>query len=225
MGSVVKIILADDHALFRHGMRLTLGDFDPDLALAETANLDDALVEARSAPAPDLILLDIQMPGMNGLEGVRRMKETLPSTPVVIISASESFPEAKRAIELGASGFIPKSSGAEAMIRALKLVLMGGIYFPAEIALGEGSADGTDAQRVAGAAPAELPKVPAELAALSRRQWDVLKHLAQGKSNKAIARDLSLSESTIKVHVAAILRTLNVQNRTEAVIMASKLGM
>lgn len=164
----------------------------------------------------DLVLVDLHMPGANGMDALGAMRAAFEASAVVVLSSEDDPRLIRQSIEMGASGFIPKSSTPQVMIAALRLVLAGGTYLPPHVLLG-----------FSGAAP---EAAPAEVSAhsvdgLSARQLEVLMKAVQGKANKVIARELQLSEGTIKAHLSAAFRTLGVQNRTEAVFVAAKVGL
>lgn len=206
----MKIILADDHTLFRDGFVLLLKQLEADAEVITAGSLEEALEQARAHPDADLLLLDLQMPGMQGLVSVQAVMRDFPSLPVAILSASDSRQVMEALLAAGAAGFIPKSSSAQVMLSALKLILAGGVYLPAQL-LDSG-------QGAAGAAAAKGGP-------LTPRQFDVLRLLCEGKSNKLICRELDLGEGTVKAHIAAIFRALNVNNRTEAALEARRLGL
>lgn len=207
----MQLLLADDHALFREGFRLLLQRLEPDVRIVEASSFDKALACALETPDLDIALLDLSMPGMNGVDGVARFRARLPEVPLVVISASEDPGDILQALDAGALGYIPKSSSSQVMLSALRLVLAGGVYVPVS-ALHEPAAAG----------PAHRAR---EGVQLTDRQIDVLRLIVLGKSNKAIARDLRLSEGTIKIHLASIYRALNASNRTEAAMAAQRLGL
>lgn len=206
----MKIILADDHTLFRDGFVLLLKQLEADAEVITAGSLEEALEQVRAHPDADLFLLDLQMPGMQGLMSVQAVMHDFPSLPVAILSASDSRQVMEALLAAGAAGFIPKSSSAQVMLSALKLILAGGVYLPAQL-LDPG-------QGAAGAAAAKGGP-------LTPRQLDVLRLLCEGKSNKLICRELDLGEGTVKAHIAAIFRALNVNNRTEAALEAKRLGL
>jgi DNA-binding NarL/FixJ family response regulator len=207
----LKIILADDHTLFRGGFALLFKQLEAGSMVLEAGDLGAALELAASHPDADLMLLDLNMPGMNGTDGIRRVAEAYPQLPVIVLSASETKESVQEVIAAGALGFIPKSASTAVMLAAVRLVLSGGIYLPAQLIMTEGAIATTAANRD-------------EPVKLSGRQRDVLRLLAAGMSNKQICRELDLGEGTIKVHIAAIFRALNVGNRTEAANAARRLG-
>jgi DNA-binding NarL/FixJ family response regulator len=218
----VKILVVDDHPLIREAMRTVLKQLDSGMQVFEAGNCDDALALAEQESDLDLVLLDLRMPGTSGLDGLATLRDKHPSVPVVVLSASEDRNEVMRALDLGAMGFIPKSQPSRVMVGALKLVLAGGVYLPAEV-MSQPAAAPSVAQSEA---PYQTtpPPSPADLG-LTPRQTEVLSLLVQGKPNKVICRDLNLAEGTVKIHVAAILKALGVMNRTQAVVAVGRLGI
>jgi DNA-binding NarL/FixJ family response regulator len=206
----MRILLADDHALFRIGLSHVLQQLGDDVCLIEAGNFEDAL--ARVEPDLDLALLDLNMPGMDGTAGIARFRDSAIGVPVVVISAIEDAEAIEHLLDAGAVGYIPKSSSTPVMISALRLVLAGGVYVPSQVL-----------RRVEAGSSGRGK--PAARSLLTVRQLDVLKLLVQGKPNKVIARELSLSEGTVKIHLASLFRALNAANRTEAVMAAQREGL
>lgn len=215
----MRILLADDHSLFREGLLHVLKDLGTDPDVVQAANYPGAIETAERNPDLDLALLDLNMPGMDGLTGVRTFRSRFPLLPVIVLSASESPDDVKRALDSGALGYIPKSSTAQLMLSAIKLVLAGGVYLPSLLLAHD--AGGSEYAPVRSAPP------PARAATrgLTERQLQVLALLAEGKPNKLIARTLDITEGTVKIHLAAIFQTLGVRNRTEAVIAAQEMDL
>lgn len=210
----MKILLADDHDLFRAGLSLVLAELDTQLSLLQSANLNAALLCAESQPDLDLALLDLNMPGMDGMHGLIEFKSRFPDIPAVIVSASEDLADIREVLAAGASGFIHKSTAPQVMLSALRLVLAGGVYIPS-YALGDARAADNNGAK----------KKTSWAGGLTTRQLEVLRLLAAGKPNKLIARELDLSEGTVKIHLSAIFRVLEVNNRTEAVLAAQQLNL
>ena len=205
----MKILIADDHELFRTGVGRILTDLVDDVVVVEAGDLEEARKAAAENPDLEVILLDLKMPGVEGLSGVRLLSEEAPDALLVVVSASESQDDVREAIRCGAAGFIPKTSSAPVMISALRLILAGGVYLPPSLLAEDPSPNAGEA-----ATPA-----------LSARQQEVLLLLAQGRSNKEIARELTMSISAVKLHVSAVLKKLAVNNRTEAATAAGRLGL
>lgn len=207
----LKILIADDHELIRAGMRQLMDDLAGTVEVMEANSLEGALSVIDPAATPDLMLVDLMMPGMgDGITGIRRIRDAVPDVPLVVLSVKDHPTEVRRAIEAGAFGYIPKASTAEVMQIAIDLVLAGGIYIPPDI-LGQ---DRPEPER-RGPAVHETA-----MARLTPRQRDILALVADGLTNKQVARSLGVSAGTVKVHLAQILRTLGVQNRTQAVALA-----
>jgi len=218
----MRILIVDDHALFREGINRLLEQTFSDAEYIQAASYEETLAHCTSPQPPDLILTDLQMPGWPGFEGIRHIHSLLPDTAVVVVSASENAADARMALEHGAGGFIPKSSSVQIMVSALRLVLAGGVYVPHALLQSTGTSGLTSTPRD------HAPPVSADHGVnfnLTQRQRDVLNCLREGKSNKQIAYELGLSEGTVKIHVTAIFKSLNVKNRTQAVISASRYAM
>ncbi|HIJ62106.1 MAG TPA: response regulator transcription factor [Rhodospirillaceae bacterium] len=210
------ILIADDHELFRDGLRHVLTQLDASVTVFEASDYPSAIALADAEPRINTVLLDLGMPGLPWNEGLQTLRQKLPSeVPIIVLSASDDRRHVLQAVNLGAAGFIPKTSSSRVMLSALKLVLSGGVYLPPALldqSPEHGYADGGGGHD--GAASFLTP-----------RQREVLVLLGQGKSNKEIARVLQLAEGTVKLHVTAILKALNVNNRTRAVVAASQLGL
>jgi DNA-binding NarL/FixJ family response regulator len=212
----MKVLLVDDHDLFRCGLRLLLADLSADLQFVEAPSFAEALADP-DARSVDLVLADLHLPGSNGLDGLRRLREQLPGATLVVLSGENDPARIHACIEAGAAGFIPKASTHAVMMAALRLVLAGGVYLPAH-ALHDPK---TGQARALGRAESTSPN----LQTLSTRQLDALRLAIQGKPNKLIARELSIAEATVKSHLSAAFRALGVRNRTEAVFAAGRLGL
>ena len=208
-----KILIADDHPLFREAICNVISSGFPGCELLETCDLDSALAIAREQDDLDLILLDLNMPGMHGLNGLITLRNESPSIPVVIVSAEEDKQVVLQAITYGAVGFITKSSPRAQMTEAIEQILDGNVYLPSDII----RANHTITRRN----PEEYPISPELLYALTRKQLLVLERMAKGESNKQIAYHLDIAETTVKAHVSAILRKLNVHNLVQAILSAS----
>ncbi|WP_240539851.1 response regulator [Salinarimonas soli] len=205
------IIIADDHPLFRGALRQAIGPLLADASVIEAGSLDELAETLQRGAEADLILLDLSMPGVQGFSGLIFLRAQHPDVPVVIVSATEDPTVIRRAIEFGASGFIPKTLPIERIGEAIRSVLDGGVWVPAEIDLN--APDDKEA--------ADLVR---RVATLTPQQVRVLMMLSEGLLNKQIAYELSVSEATVKAHVSAILQKLGVESRTQAVIAASKIG-
>jgi DNA-binding NarL/FixJ family response regulator len=209
-----QFVIADDHALFRAGLRLLLTDACGPAEVREAGSLPDlkALLEANSEV--DLAVVDLAMPGMRGAASIRELRHAYPQLRCVVMSGSEQRQDVLDALAAGAIGYIPKSLDPEAMVAAIQQVLGGGIYAPT-LLLTEPVDEDEPSSTVD----------PNVMAMLTPRQYDVLRLLGKGQANKEIARALDISEGTVKIHLAAIFRVLEVRNRTEAVLKASALDI
>lgn len=212
----MKILLVDDHNLFAEGLRTLLSDFEQNPEISVCASVEQAL-NAESPESIDLILLDYYLPGISGLAGLKRLRQRFSNSRIAVVSAEED-PEVIRAIiATGAAGFIPKTSTFALLSTALHLVLSGGTYLPPQVL--EDTPARFDRKRQA----RQQHVVSDGLDFLSKRQREVLLEVVQGKPNKVIARNLDITEHTVKAHVSASFRLLGVTNRTEAVYAAAKL--
>ncbi|MDX5434146.1 MAG: response regulator transcription factor [Halomonas sp.] len=207
-----RILIADDHPLFRDAISRVVGDGFPGSELLETENLEATLAVTADEEDLDLILLDLNMPGMSGLTGLIQLRNEAPTIPVAIISAEEDKNVMLQAVSCGAVGFLTKSSPKEQLIKAIAQILEGNIYLPSEIM----RAGSTRPQE-----PNERTITAEQLETLTRKQLQVLEHMTRGESNKMIAYNLNIAETTVKAHVSAILRKLGVSNRVQAILSAS----
>ena len=215
-----KFLIADDHPLFREAIGSVIKSTFDGSEIIECESLDEAAEQAGVADDLDLILLDLNMPGMDGLNGLMRMRNESPLVPAVIVSAEEDKAVVLQAITYGAIGFITKSSPRAQMATALQQILGGNVYLPADVIHGSSSDVKSSASRPAARDEAISPEM---LESLTRRQLKVLERMAMGESNKQIAYNLSIAETTVKAHVSAILRKLNVHNRIQAVLNAGNI--
>lgn len=215
----MRVLIADDHTLVRRGMHLLLAKLYPDVEVLEAGDADSALEAATAALQLDLVLCDLAMPGMEQLKGLHALRQRLPDVPVVILSAISNPEDIVRAIEQGARGYVLKSASDDTFRHALSLVLSGEIYLPSEAFLDR-------QQRWIGSRAAQNAEFAAgnPLSSLTERQRDVLTLMMTGQSNKEIARNLGLLESTVKAHVKIILSKLDAANRTQAAMIAAELG-
>lgn len=196
------ILIIDDHTLFRTGMQMILTQVGAARGISEASSIRDAFDFCESSV--DLILLDIHLPGVNGIDGIKPIKEKFTGVPIIILSASSELSAINDARHLGASGFLNKSALAEEIVTSITHVLDGGSCFPE---------DSTDPHYVS---PAGVGR------SLTPRQLEVLIYLCEGKPNKLIARELEMSENTVRVHVSAILAALGATNRSEAMLIAQR---
>jgi len=213
---VYRILIADDHPLFREAITNVIESGFPDTETLETEDLETALKLAQENDDLDLVLLDLNMPGMNGLNGLISLRNEAPTVPVVIVSAEDDKQIVLQAITCGAVGFISKSSPRSQMTEALQQILDGNVYLPSDIIRQSGQ-DSRRSRRN----NEHPPIAPELLSSLTRRQLLVLERMAKGESNKQIAYNLHIAETTVKAHVSAILRKLGVHNRVQAILSAS----
>ncbi|HEX5677658.1 MAG TPA: response regulator transcription factor [Alcanivorax sp.] len=212
-----QVLIADDHPLFREAIARVIDDGFPGSTLLEASDLDTALALAGRHDDLDLVLLDLNMPGMQGLGGLVRLRNLFPTLPAVIVSAEEEKRVILQTITYGAVGFITKSTPRKQMIQALEQVLAGSIYLPADIIRAGSGAVAGDESAAPQRQPADLNDV---LATLTRKQLQVFERMSRGDSNKVIAYRLNIAESTVKAHVSAILRKLGATNRVQAILSA-----
>ncbi|MFH0255686.1 response regulator [Vibrio rumoiensis] len=207
MDSTYNIIIADDHPLFRNALFQSIHMAVSGANLHEADSLDALLALIKKVDEPDLLLLDLKMPGSNGMSGLIHLRSEYPDLPIVVISASEESSVVSQVKSHGAFGFIPKSSDMRELNSALNQVLNGDPFFP------EGLIQNNDA----------CNELSQKLTSLTPQQYKVLGMLSDGLLNKQIAYELNVSEATIKAHMTAIFRKLDVKNRTQAVILLQQL--
>lgn len=207
----VRFVIADDHPLFRGALRQALAGIGGEPDILEAGDFDTARTLVAGNDDLDMILLDLSMPGVSGLSGLIALRGLQAGVPVVVVSAHDDPETIRRALSLGASGFISKSSSMDTIRAAISTVLAGGIWSPSEIDLGV-------------EVDPEISDLIQRLQTLTPQQSRVLSMLAEGLLNKQIAYELSVSEATIKAHVSAVLQKLGVDSRTQAVIQLSKIG-
>lgn len=212
MTSNTTIIIADDHPLFRGALRQALNGLGEAVKIVESGDFDATRQAVIDHPDADIMLLDLAMPGVSGLSGLISLRAEFVSLPVVIVSASDDGATIRRVLDLGASGFIPKSASIDDIRAAVRAVLDGEVWIPASIDVAE-------------EADTEVQDLIRRLQTLTPQQSRVLGMLAEGLLNKQIAYELSVSEATIKAHVSAVLQKLGVDSRTQAVIQLSRIGM
>jgi len=218
----MKILLADDHALIRSGMRNELAA----LGATEFVEAWDALTVRQAFerhPDLDLALVDLTMPGVDGVDSIAALRTDFPTVPLIVVSGVDAPAQMRAVLRTGVAGFIPKSAMAQVMLHAIRLVLAGGQYLPPELmrALDD---DASEAPHPPRAKAGQAGTDSARLRVLSPRQREVFTLLAKGLSNKMIARQLAISEGTVKSHVATIFDVLNVHNRVSAVAEARLLA-
>jgi DNA-binding NarL/FixJ family response regulator len=210
------VLIADDHPLFRDALKLAVAHAVPGAQIIEADSVHSLFAALESHPDPELLLLDLNMPGAQGFNALVQARSHFPAVPIVVISAREDRHIMHRALGHGAAAFVPKSASIDLIVGALRAVLSGDTWLPpsahdspsASLALDEGEADATS-----------------RLAALTPQQFRVLSMLSAGLLNKQIAAELGVSEATVKAHVSAVMQKLGVSNRTQAVLLAQKLAL
>jgi len=213
----MRALVVDDHPLIQEAVSNVLRRLDASVDIDVAGDCEKGIELASRAPEPDLILLDLNLPGLSGIAALKVWRERFPGVPVIVLSAITDPQTVLAALGAGAAGFIPKSSSNEVMLNAVRLVQAGGKYLPSEILSGPGS-------------PRTVPRTRRDTTSvdtlgLTARQIDVLRLIASGASNKVICRELGLAERTVKAHITAVLRALKVSSRTQAAIAAARLGI
>ena len=220
----MQVLIADDHRLVIEGVKLKMAELADSVTFTVAMTAQElADVLAREDANYDLALLDLSIPGATGLSHIEHARSEHPTLPIVVLSGNEDAELMRRLLDLGVLGFIPKAYSPEVMLSAVRLVLSGGIYIP-PMMLNQISGASIPYASNGAAPPVVAPEnIDGLRRILTERQVDVLRLLSQGKPNKLIARDLGISEGTVKIHLAAIYRALNVRNRTEAVVASQRL--
>lgn len=209
----MKVLIADDHALFRDGLGMRLEQIDPEVVILQASSFTQALKIIDEEKKIDLVILDLDMPDMSWEEGLPEIKKKAENARFVVISASEDVRNIRKVLESGVCGYIPKRSDPKILNSALQLVLDGGTYIPPVVMeFGNNSMIGLNNSKPKGKT-------------LTNRQSQVLDLVAQGMSNKQIAFAMGVSEATVKLHINALLRSIGVTNRTQAVVTAQKMGL
>jgi DNA-binding NarL/FixJ family response regulator len=209
----MKLLVIDDHPIVLDGLQALLSGAGPDTTVltARDAAAGFKLLDAH--PDLDMVLLDLKLPGLNGHAAIPEFGRLRPTLPVIVLSSSEDPADVRKAIALGALGYVPKSASRHVLLSAIDLVLNGEVYVPS---------------LMADRSPAETPREAAgagRAVRMTERQIEVLAMLSQGLANKVIAARLNLSEKTVKIHISAIFKALNVVNRTQAAAIARELGL
>ncbi len=210
----MKILLVDDHALFRDGMHYVLRKLDEQVEILDAGNFPDALNAARDNPDLDLVLLDLHLPGSEGAPSVKLFHTSYPDVPVVVVSGTDQRDDIERVMNSGAMGFVSKMSSGQDMLHALRLVLDGGVYLPPQLL-----------QHALIQVREDKRSWRTNEFGLTVRQMEVLQQLASGLSNKDIGLSIGLAEGTVKIHVAAIFQALRVNKRMDAVQAAQRMGL
>ena len=210
--SELRLLLIDDHPLFCDAMAMTVGEiFDAPL-IQTAATLKEALKRVSDTP-PDLIVLDLNLPDVDGVDGLIRLRSAVPDAKIVVVSSISDNRVTSSVLDSGAFGFVPKGSPREEPVRAFQIVAEGEIYTPEDFVAPQGDFLSQEKQEVV-----------EKLSSLTPQQSVILNLICEGKLNKQIAYDLSIAETTVKAHLTAIMRKLGVQNRTQAVLLAKKVS-
>ena len=205
-----RLVIADDHPLFRGALRAAVSALLPNAEITEAGTFDEVVNLLERGTEVDLVLLDLAMPGARGFSGLMYLRAQYPGVPVAVVSANDDPAAIRRCMQIGASGFIPKTLGIDGMRTAISKILGGGVWTPPDVDLAQ-------------AADVETAELMARMATLTPQQVRVLMMLSEGLLNKQIAYQLGVSEATVKAHVSAILQKLRVESRTQAVIAAAKI--
>ena len=210
------VLIADDHPLFRDALKLAVAQAVPGAQIVEADTVHSLFAALDAHPDPELLLLDLNMPGAQGFNALVQARANFPTVPIVVISAREDRRIMHRALGHGAAAFVPKSASIDLIVAALRAVLGGDTWLPASATGGGGHPTPLDQQEV---------DATARLATLTPQQFRVLSMLSAGLLNKQIAAELDVSEATVKAHVSALMQKLGVSNRTQAVLLAQRLSL
>lgn len=206
-----EVLIADDHPLFRDALKRAVAQALPDAALFDADSVPALLAQVEAHPRAELLLLDLQMPGARGFSALAHLRGQHPGLPVIMVSAHEEAAVAQRALAHGASAFIPKSSAVDDIVAAIRSVLDGDVWLPAQFGVPHDELKADEASAAS------------RIAELTPQQFRVLGMIAEGQLNKQIAYELSVSEATVKAHMTAIMRKLGCHNRTQVALAASHL--
>ena len=216
----MRVLTIDDHGMFRYGLRLTLEQHFGDVEVYEAGTVSEGLELAKANAPLDLALVDIIMPGEDGVEAIEQLKRLSPETIVAALSASEDMEDVSRVMDAGAMGFIKKSFGPEILKNVIELILSGERFFPV---VDSAPSHGRRAGRRAAATAVSTAGDGA--VRFTPRQTEILRAVVDGQSNKEIARDLNIIEGTVKAHIRSMMGKLRVRNRTQLAIVATRLGL
>lgn len=215
----ITVVLADDHRMVREALVPFVRRIGDKVTVIEAGTLDEVVeVAIKPEAVVDLIILDLYMPGMNGPGGLRRLREIRPDTPVAVLSGSVNAQDIEGVLDAGAAGYLPKTMIGAAFVNALSLVLNGERFVPSEFYIGLRDRGPNMTAQEADAGGDRAP------VGLTSRQWAVLRELVAGRSNKEIAKILGIEEITVKVHLQAVFKRLQVSNRTQAATYAMQRG-
>jgi two-component system, NarL family, nitrate/nitrite response regulator NarL len=211
----MKLLIVDDHAVLREGLAVLLQQIGPDTTVVQAQDANEAITLLGGHPDLDVVVLDLVMPGMNGLDALSEFGRTRPDLPVIVLSSSEDPLDVRKALAAGALGYVPKSAGQRVLLSAIQLVMNGELYVPPLVLEGNRESAQSIGYRTGNRSGQ----------ALTARQVEILKFLSEGAPNKLIAKVLGLSEKTVKAHITAIFKTLNVENRTQAAVAGRNAGL
>ena len=211
----MNVLVVDDHPVLREGIAALLRQAGPDTVVHQGGDVTGALQLAAERSDLDVIVLDLMMPGIGGMEAIAEFGRIRPDVPVIVLSSSEDPRDARKALAQGALGYVPKSASQHTLLSAIRLVLNGELYVPPLIL--------NDLSDIASQQLGQAGRGGGT--ALTERQVDVLKRLSEGQPNKVIAHELELSEKTVKAHITAIFKALNVVNRTQAALVGRQMGL
>jgi len=215
----IKVLMVDDHALFRDGMRYVLQQLADEVEVFDSGNFLDGMKQAAEHPDLDLALLDLNMPGSDGVNSIHAFSKANPSIPFVVVSGSDQRDDIEKVMECGAMGFISKMSSSKLMLSALRMVLDGGVYLPPQLL--QQAMMGLDQ----GTVSTDKRTDRVNKSGLTTRQMQTLQLLAEGLTNKEVSERMNLAEGTVKIHTAAVYQTLRVSSRLEAVSAARRMGL
>lgn len=218
---MLNILLIEDHALVREGMAQLVRQLDVEVHVHEAANGEEGVAVLEQEDDIDLVLLDLSLPGMDGLSWMKIQRRRFPAVPILVVSAHDDGETIGKVMRAGAAGFVAKASPTDRLLDALRRVLDGEIVEPSKAPAYPLGIDHPDS---APASPGTAKNRPKDLG-LSPRQSDVLQLLAKGKTNAEIAHLLGLTEGTVKIHVTAVFKALGVKNRTQAMVAANRLNI
>jgi two-component system nitrate/nitrite response regulator NarL len=211
----MKILVVDDHPIYRKGLVALLDQLEPDAALLQANDAAQALVVIAEHDDLDVVILDLLIPGMDGLRAITEFGQIRPELPVIILSSSENPADVRSALANGALGYVPKSAAEHTLLSAIRVVLNGDVYVPPFVMVETAS---TQSGALKTAARSDRP-------VLTDRQIEVLQRISAGQLNKIIAAELGLSEKTVKSHITAIFKALNVMNRSQAAAVGREAGL
>ncbi len=222
----MKVLIVDDHALFADGLAYMLERMEPIPIVVKAANCTEAFEQTAAHGDIGLVLLDLCLPGMSGLEALPLFRQRYPDIPVVVVSATEDRETVLRALDQGAMGYIPKTSSEESLVSALRAIFAGGVYLPRSVLTQPVNSGASKVESNVFAPTASVKPVvrPRDLG-FTQREADVLRLLVEGKPNKSIGRELNVAESTVKAHLQSACRKLNVTRRTEAIVAIGRIGL